>query len=298
MKLTKSQERAFDLLKKIMRIKLSGIADDLKSIRPRMPLLLIGPSGCGKSAVVKKVCRELGYPLFITTCASWIPEGAKSEPPTLKLIRQFVQKNARGIIFLDEVNKLRNSMLNNPWSMTCFNEILALLDADLRLCSIFEKKDIIALEKNFLCIGAGAWQDEFESSRRHPTAGFGGTSGGDIDTEVFEASFRKQSSIPTELFARFSATPCFIYPPDEKEIREMILAVHKELEVLSPRKLSKIVQMALDSPSPVRWMESYVLNLMLQFDINELAYRESEKSRSKELPADEEAPADQDAIPF
>ena len=115
MKLTSSQDKAYTLLRKIMRLKLSGITADLETICPRMLPLLIGPSGSGKSAVVKAFCQRMRYPLYMTTCVAWIPEGAKCEPHTLERIRDFVRGQHYGVLFIDEVNKLRSSMMSNVW---------------------------------------------------------------------------------------------------------------------------------------------------------------------------------------
>lgn len=68
----------------------------------------------------------------IVACETLIV-GARNDAYTLDALAAFVDQNPYGVIFIDEVNKLRNSHLREPWSSAVFNEVLALLDADQRL---------------------------------------------------------------------------------------------------------------------------------------------------------------------
>jgi hypothetical protein len=266
MKLTKSQTKASHALKKMWALKCARISE-VGGITNRTTPLIVGPSGTGKSALVNHFCRSLSIPMITLTPGTWIVVGAKAEPPTTKQLANFLRNYDQGVIFLDEVNKLRNNHLENPWMMSVFNEILALLDGDDRLVGADLTSELIRkMKSRFMIVGAGAWQDEWNACRPTAVLGFGGKSGGgDIDEEIFQQQVRGQHSIlPDELLFRFNERFIFLLPLDRQAIAQRIqnMRAEQKAKKLSAAKLDALVDEAYTSGRSMRWLESYVVTVM------------------------------------
>ena len=263
MKLTLSQQETFNDIKKLWALKQSGHTE-VADIPARTNGLIVGPSGIGKTFVARYFSQEFKIPLICLTTGSWIVLGAKNDTYTLNALAEFVDKHAFGLIFLDEINKFRNSHLREPWSMAVFNEVLALLDGDDRLqaCGKFTPELVTKFRTNFMVIAAGAWQDEWQASKPRPVAGF-------TDAENSSSSraeeFKKQialssSLLPDELIYRFNQRWLFILPPSEEELSERIVAIRQALDArpLTQEELTALVREAVDSDRSMRWLEAYV----------------------------------------
>ncbi len=76
-------------------------------VKARLAKLVVGPSGMGRSHLIRGVAREIDVPCMRLTASSWIVSGASKElTSTLVRVRQFIEENDRGLIFLDEADKL------------------------------------------------------------------------------------------------------------------------------------------------------------------------------------------------
>lgn len=262
MQLTHSQTQVAEEIKKLWILKQSG-REEVAGLCARTTSVIVGPSGTGKNFVVRHLSREFDLPLFSITPGTWIVLGAKNEDYSLTKLADFVDKNPFGIIFIDEINKLRNSHLREPWATSVFNEILALLDGDQRLCAAKFTPELIAkLQRNFLFTAAGAWQDQWNACKPRPAAGFQESASSGWDrTEAFKAEIVNSSDLlPEELIFRFNESFLFIFPPTPAELAAKITAVRRELKVppLSSHQLEILVDEAESSGRSMRWLEAYV----------------------------------------
>lgn len=80
-------------------------------------ILLVGPTGVGKTETVKAACSYLGLPYFETNASNIVPQGIKGmsiEDVITGLYEKAngnLEKAQRGLIFLDEFDKLNDSDL-------------------------------------------------------------------------------------------------------------------------------------------------------------------------------------------
>ena len=88
----------------------TGTMDDIEIEKSNM--LMIGPTGCGKTYLVKTLARLLDVPLAITDATSLTEAGYIGddiESVVSKLLAAAdndVEKAERGIIFIDEIDKI------------------------------------------------------------------------------------------------------------------------------------------------------------------------------------------------
>jgi hypothetical protein len=69
-------------------------------------------------------------------------------------LREFISGNDRGVIFLDEVNKLMSSHLGqSAWTADVFTECIAFLDQDSRLDAMGLSGLVEKLRKHFIICG-------------------------------------------------------------------------------------------------------------------------------------------------
>ncbi|MEI6035870.1 MAG: AAA family ATPase [Verrucomicrobiae bacterium] len=267
LKLTASQKNAAARLELFWRIKLSG-AGGLGGTATRPIPLLIGPSGAGKTAGVRDFVSRRDLPIFAINVTSWIVRGATCGSFTLDALAAFISQNGSGVIFLDEINKLRTSYLDvgNGWSMSVMNEIMALLDGDARLLQMgFSPEHLKALNERFFIVGAGAWQEVWTASTPRASLGFGGVQGGgDPDPAAFLRAVRDQNVIPEELLFRFNDRLILIEPPTVEEIASRICAIRSDAKVvpLSGEAVATLAREASDSHRAMRWLEAYAIEVI------------------------------------
>jgi len=165
--------------------------DLLPELRDRLFPLLCGPSGAGKTTTVRAAVDEIFrlhhdlYPSGAVTylelhATSWIPAGALA-PATLSVISDAINalamnKHGLLIIFLDELDKLRNTTRangNSAWHMSGMQEIQALLGRSVgilrwrwahTLSPMFRRVQPATVLRQAYLIGAGAFQDVYQSA--------------------------------------------------------------------------------------------------------------------------------------
>ena len=163
--LTLSQERALSVLTGLASIQFKGTR--IAGLRPRTNALLVGPSGAGKTHVVTVFADRLGLPVLKLTVGDWIVNGARaSEPCTMERVQSFVGTGRRGVIFIDELDKMRAH--DNQWSLSLVTEVYGLLDRRVGLAgsarSPWTAEHSANLRDNILFVGAGTWMDLWTGS--------------------------------------------------------------------------------------------------------------------------------------
>lgn len=260
--LTASQRAVVSELKKMLYLKIYH-PNKAKSVRLRSHILIAGPSGTGKSEAVRHFAQNLRLPLMGISLMNWTVFGAKAEPHTGRCLNAFLSQHDYGVIFLDEINKLRNEHLENSWFMGVFSEVLCLLDADDRLEGIgIEPDNIRKLRESFLIIAAGAWQDEWNACQPKPTAGFIPTVQSKAEQQLaFDRAVTQSGGLlPEELLFRFNEKVLFVQAPTTEEISERIAWVREEVGAckLSPPRLAELAWKCEQSGRALRWLEAYL----------------------------------------
>jgi len=155
------------------------------AVAPRTNVLVVGASGGGKTFLSQHLASELKLPLLSLEYGNWIVCGAGSRGAThtLRLVYHFVHKHPRGMIALDEIDKLGGDGATD-WTRSVHLEAFSILDKRV-LTGIIENADAFddqprlvmtpeqieeRLVSSYLMIGSGAWQHLW---RKHEAAGFG-----------------------------------------------------------------------------------------------------------------------------
>jgi hypothetical protein len=245
---TFSQHRAQAALSQFLAIKREQL--NILGIDLRPNPLLVGPSGSGKTAIVRRFCREEALPMQDFNCGTWVVTGARTEPTTLELIRQFVHSQPEGVIFIDEIDKIYGDC---SWMRSVQQEIYALLDGRAGSFGGWSDLERDRLAQSFLIVGAGTWQDLYASKQR--LAGFGA----DKTTDGWSLDLSKQTAIPDELLFRFNADHLMIAPPTPAEFGLRIEGIHFALRAPVPEgvELSALIHDAVESGHHARWLEMY-----------------------------------------
>lgn len=272
--LTSSQREAAKDLRFFHRIHSLGISE-VAGVKTRPIPIIIGPAGCGKTFLVGRLAAQHGLPVFAVNISNWIPRGAKSEAQiTLDQISAFVREHDRGIIFIDEVNKLRSRHADeSAWCMDNMNEVLAFLDMDDRLENMGFDSLVEKLRRDFLIIGAAAFQDEWSLSEHKPGLGFGADSSERVSREESYAQLvRSQNLVADELLFRFNDKLIIIAPPTRAEFSERIVGMRHALGLrpLSSGEVDRLAQEAEKSRKMFRWLEGYASRCLSEVPLEEV----------------------------
>ncbi len=131
----------------------------------RQHVLLLGPTGCGKTLLVRTLARLLGVPVAFVAATSlvetgYVGEHADSALASLwQLAGQDIARAERGIVFLDEFDKLRR-VIGHGRDVSgegVQNALLALLDGSPARFRV--RENVLTLDASrvlFVCTGAFA----------------------------------------------------------------------------------------------------------------------------------------------
>lgn len=260
--LTSSQEAAAHKLGFFYELQRHGIRS-INGIASRPFGLIVGPSGIGKTFLVNRLAETQGLPLLAINIPNWIPRGAlQKDQITLDQVKTFVMANDRGIIMIDELNKLNsNHTAHTSWSSDIYTECLAFLDQDIRLEYMGLSGLVSKLQRNFMVVGAAAFQDEWiQSETNKLSIGFQQASPISSREQHFEHLVRSQHLVPDELLFRFNDNLILIAPPTEDELAARISDIRQSLKLkpLSDETILTLVQTAQGSGKMMRWLEGYL----------------------------------------
>jgi hypothetical protein len=265
---TASQSAVYDRLIEITRIHPETY---YANICPRTRAILItGPAGAGKTAIVRAYARLNRLPMLSLLASSWVPTGAV-QPSTILAIRDFIQSNPKGVIYLDEVDKLCPAgpeVRQSSWALGCLGECLSWLDADTRLLSLgWSPDDLRRFRNGYRIIASGAWQHVAAKVRADSTRGSLGF-GPEGRPPSYGEALGNDDAIPEELRYRFFSEHLQVELPTREDFRQGIRQIHDELEY--PEVITeKLVSEAVNSRLGVRWLESYLAKLLLLLEVEE-----------------------------
>jgi len=186
--LTQSQRTAVKNLERMIKYTLlsSRELEAQLPVKLRANTLIAGSSGVGKSHLVTSITKQLGVPILRLNTSNWMPIGTKEHLMTWKNIRRFLANEDRGVIFLDEVDKINHP--ESDWFSGIRLEIHELLDGKFPTAldaeevsddfdSLWDEVDKPTtetkekqpdedleskLQSKFLVIAAGTWQFAWE----------------------------------------------------------------------------------------------------------------------------------------
>jgi hypothetical protein len=204
---------------------------------------------------VRHFAAQEKMPMKDFNVGTWIITGAKAEPPTLDEIGDFIRNNARGVLFIDELDKL---CATTDWTRCIQQEIYALLDGRTDSFPFWDEEMAKKLARDFFIVGAGTGQRRYAG--RELDLGFGVT---DAD-DRWAIELNKQDQLPDELLMRFNAEVLFLHPPTKTEFGERIIQIHDELALARPtdEQLEQLAERALISCRHNRWLEAYASRML------------------------------------
>lgn len=143
-------------------------------------ILMIGPTGSGKTYIAQTIARKLNIPIVIADATTYSPtafSGDDVKNIVLDLVRQTdgdIEKAQKGIIFLDEVDKLASSVesSNNKKGVgeavqQCLLKMLEGTDISLNNGKSFNTNNVL-----FICSGAFVGLDDIVNKPKTKSLGF------------------------------------------------------------------------------------------------------------------------------
>jgi len=272
------QEAAFRSLAETARLCFSWQQWRSLPVRPRFARFVSGPSGCGKTHLAKALAEHLDVPLYAVDASSWMPLGAsgRGARTTWTELALWLRDNARGIILIDELDKIGQA---EGWLNYVRVEIFSVLDRRLPAGITLgteeenassgpqraaELKLVAQRLEHAMIIGAGAFQSVWDS-RAKPSMGF--HAGEElVSTELTHRQMAE--SLPVELANRF-AGPILVIPQlREEDYLRILRACAKQLPRPLGGQLTRIgeasIHEAVENRLGVRWLQEVLLKALIR----------------------------------
>lgn len=178
----------------------------------RSNILMIGPTGCGKTLFAKTIAEKMHLPYVIADCSNLTQTGyigGSVDDVLARLVHSAngsIRKAEKGIIFLDEIDKLaRNSDRGNgdPSGVGVQQCLLKILDGDeIQFCADARSHRIQTIDtKNILFICSGAFPG-IKKEKSVAGIGFLGTTN--------ERNAKQNGKIVTEDLVQYGLIPEFV----------------------------------------------------------------------------------------
>ncbi|WP_285693536.1 AAA family ATPase, partial [Helicobacter ailurogastricus] len=135
---------------------------------PKTNMLLIGPSGSGKTFMTTTLLKKLDIPYYIADASNLTPTGWKGEELMSIFVGLYVsagkdiEKAQKGVIFLDEVDKLGMEVTDNQFKSLVQTELLKPMEGH-SVTFTYDKQDITLKTDEILFIFAGHFKDLYAS---------------------------------------------------------------------------------------------------------------------------------------
>jgi ATP-dependent Clp protease ATP-binding subunit ClpX len=184
-------------------------------------ILMLGPTGSGKTYIVKTLARYLGVPFSINSAASLVESGYRGRSvddivsPLLDQAGDNPTQAERGIIFLDEIDKIRrqDSGGRDVSGEGVQNALLTMLDG--RVISNIDMRKIPPINTRrilFVCTGAFVGLEKLVERRLRPDRliGFHARPNERMDEIPDSDSFRVLCEAQTADLVEFGMIPEFI----------------------------------------------------------------------------------------
>lgn len=285
---TPAQKSVIEKLRMIGHLATSPSRGNLK-LATRTNTLITGPSGSGKSFIAKALAAELRVPLWEINVSAWIVLGARNDSPTLASLCNWVSRNTKGIIFIDELEKpfpySSDGNGSSEWYNTVRMELHDILDSRMPvggilvddetinttykgLLSNHECKEIVKIDvesklrDSFLIVGAGTWQHLWTKNQR--SLGFRGDS---VQITTLDQG-QLLKSISPEILLRFRGEVLFLRPMTEADFRQVLDDRTALVPVNYRKRFSELVHAAipkaLEYGLGMRVLEEVFTNLCIE----------------------------------
>ncbi|MEY2508806.1 MAG: hypothetical protein QOH01_3135 [Verrucomicrobiota bacterium] len=240
-------------------------------VSPRMNVLLCSGTGTGKTFLSAHLARELGIPRLLLTFGNWIVSGARARGglQTLPLLYSFIDRYERGIIALDEIDKIASPDGTGEWTRAVQLEIFSVLDKVV-LPGIVEagqhgedgplftlrREDIERrFARGYFIVGSGAWEHLW---RAPSAAGFIPPSNA-AQRPTYDQLLQ---TIPAEILNRFRGEVLYLGPLTKADyeslLEETLHRLPQEFAPFVQDGAAKSLNEAVRTQRGYRWIEELV----------------------------------------
>jgi SpoVK/Ycf46/Vps4 family AAA+-type ATPase len=260
------QRKVYEELLECARDYFYGCWDTLP-VKPRIAPLICGSTGVGKTFLVRKLASELSMPLFEESVGDWILLGCtrRGAPPTLPRLYKFIDRNERGIIFFDEIEKLGDEH-GTDWRTFLQLEFFAVLDRKISRGVLDDEEAprfVLGSEelgerfrRGFFLVGAGAWQKLWK--RNAGSIGFGDH----CHAMRLPNHEELAASLRLEILNRFSHRVLLLPPFSAEDYRqifsEIVTRLPPDIQSVLPELDDRVIDEAVRSQKGFRLFEELV----------------------------------------